>query len=389
MLTRGVVDNVELMDWLQNYIWPAEATHADAEFVRDGTELAIAEMIRSGVTCFLDMYFFPGETAAIVERMGVRAGISCPVIRVPTRWANGEEECLRRGAEELLDRYANSARVRPMLGPHAPYTVSDDGYLKAASEARRRKISMTTHLHETAWEAELSEVVATTTTEGGGESNKNDKNNNENNTDKPRRPFGRLRQLGVLGPDMVVAHMCHLNDEEVSQCAQLQLHVVHCPSSNMKLCSGSCPVRQLLDAGVNVCLGTDGASSNDELSIRSEMKCAAFVAKQKQHSAVALSAREIVRMATLNGARALRWDHAIGSLEVGKQADIVSVWMRNSPVHDVWSQLVYVGTNPVTHVWCSGQALLHEGHLVNVDEQSLMQRGNEWAKKIKIQKKKE
>lgn len=355
-LLRSYVDNVELMDWLQKYIWPAEAQYVTEDFVRDGTELAVAEMIRSGCTTFLDMYFYPGTTADVVDRMGVRAGISVPVLQFPTMWSKDEEDALRRGALELLDRFANHPRVTPFLAPHAPYTVSDAGYKRVLQVAEERNLRIHTHLHETNFEV----------------------------TSVPVRPMERLDALGLLGPKTVCAHMCHLTSEEIALAAKRGISVVHCACSNLKLASGLCPVKELLEAGVNVCLGTDGAGSNDDLDVKSEMKNAAFVSKLRAQSPVALSAVTLVEMATINGARAMGLESQIGSVEVGKQADLISILMRNAPVFNVHSSLVYVQTDVVSNVWVAGKQLLDQGRLVGVDEAALIEKGNAWVKKIII-----
>ena len=360
-LLRGFVDNVALMDWLQNYIWPAEGRFVDEEFIRDGTELAVAEMLRSGVTTFLDMYFFPGVTAEVVDRLGVRAGVSVPVIQFPTPWSKNEADALAKGTVELLDKWAGHARVQTLLAPHAPYTVSDEGFVAVVKLAKERGLRIHTHLHETKFEVESV----------------------------PERPIARLHRLGVLTPGTVLAHMVHLTPEEIAVVASTGAHAAHCPSSNLKLASGLCPVSELMAANMNVCLGTDSAASNDDLDMQSEMKAAAFVSKLRAASPVALPAATILQMATLNGAKALGWADRIGSLEVGKEADFVTVHMRNAPVFDVQANLVYVGTNRVANVWVAGKQLLREGALVGIDEKKLTEKGNSWASKIGAMRKQE
>ncbi len=250
-LLRGFVDNVALMDWLQNYIWPAEGQFVDEQYIRDGTELAVAEMLRSGVTTFIDMYFFPSVTAEVVDRLGVRAGISVPVLQFPTPWSKDEPDAIARGTRELLDRFAGHPRIQTLLAPHAPYTVSDDGFRAVVALAKQRNLRITTHLHESKHEVESV----------------------------PERPIARLTALGALTSKSILAHMVHLTPQEIKDVAAAGVHAVHCPSSNLKLASGLCPVSELLAAGVNVCLGTDGAASNDDLDMQSEMKAAAFVSK--------------------------------------------------------------------------------------------------------------
>ena len=225
-LLRSLVDNVELMDWLNNFIWPAEGRFVDETFIRDGTQLAIAEMIRSGVTTFLDMYFFPGVTANVVDEMGVRAGISVPIIQFPTPWSRNEADAIRKGTAELLDKFANQhPRIQPLLAPHAPYTVSDSGFESVVALAKERGLRINTHLHETKFEVESP----------------------------PERPIARLNKIGVLTSNTIVAHMVHVTEEEIRILSAKGVHVVHCPSSNLKLASGLCPVKELIDAGKKHC----------------------------------------------------------------------------------------------------------------------------------------
>lgn len=205
-LMRSYVDNVELMDWLQNYIWPAEGKFVDATYVRDGTELAVAEMVRAGVTAFLDMYFFPATTADVVDHMGVRAGVGVPVLQSPTPWASGEEDALAKGRAQLIEKYRDHPRVKPFLAPHAPYTVTDAGFAHVVELSKQLRVPINTHLHESEFEV----------------------------TSVPVRPMERLHTLGVLGPSTVVAHMCHLTADEIALAAKLGVNVVHCPSSNLK-----------------------------------------------------------------------------------------------------------------------------------------------------------
>ncbi|MFV2004031.1 MAG: TRZ/ATZ family hydrolase [Gammaproteobacteria bacterium] len=351
-LFRGLADDLNLMDWLENHIWPAEAEHVNENFVHTGTELAIAEMIRSGTTCFNDMYFFPDVTARVAADTGIRASVGLILIDFPTVWANNSGEYIDKGLA-VFDHYKGHDLIKTAFAPHAPYTVSDEPLKQIHTLADELELNIHMHVHETAFE--VSEA--------------------EKNTGL--RPLARLNELGLVNPSLQAVHMTQLNEDEITLLAANGSHVIHCPESNMKLASGICPVTQLLSAGVNVALGTDSSSSNNNLDMFGEMQTAALLAKVGSMDATALPAEQALQMATINGARALGIDEITGSLEIGKFADIVAVnfdTIETVPVYDPISHLVYCSSREqVTDVWIAGKQRLTDRVLNTIDETRLKQ----------------
>ena len=360
-LFRGLSDDIALMDWLQNHIWPAESRWVNEDFVQCGTELAIAEMLRSGTTCFNDMYFFPDITARVAKKAGIRACVGLIVIDFPTVWASNADEYIEKGIA-VHDSFRNDDLVVTGFAPHAPYTVSDRPLEKIRSFAHEMDIPITMHVHET--EHEVEEAVAKTGT----------------------RPLRRLYELGLLNPSLLAVHMTQLLPDEIEAVANSGCHIVHCPESNLKLASGFCPVSALLDHGINVALGTDGAASNNDLDMLGEMRCAALVAKGVAADPTALPATAALRMATINGAIALGIDDRVGSLETGKQADIVAINMNSietTPLYDPVSHLVYsCSREQVSDVWIAGRHVLKNRVLTGLDEDAIRSQAHEWSLKI-------
>lgn len=361
-LLRGYADDLALMDWLENHIWPAEARWVSEAFVHDGTLLAIAEMIRSGTTTFSDMYFFPEAAATAALQAGVRAQLSFPVFEFPSNWGENADDYINKGMQ-LMDQYKSSSRIHVVFGPHAPYTVADASLEKIAMLAEEVNAPIQIHLHETAFEVEQS------LREHG------------------MRPIQRLDKLGLLMPDTQCVHMTTLNDEDIGILVKTHSHVIHCPESNLKLASGFCPVDRLLKEGINVALGTDGAASNDDLDLLGELKTAALLAKAVSSDPTAMDAHQSLRMATINGARALGLDKQIGSLETGKQADITAVRMdmlEAQPVHSPVSSLIYTNSGSrVSDVWCAGKALLRQQKLTTLHEQEIIRKASHWGDQIR------
>ena len=360
-LFRGLSDDLPLMQWLRDHIWPAEAAWVGSEFVFQGTQHAIAEMLRGGTTCFNDMYFFPDETARAASHAGMRAAIGLIMIDFPTAWAAGAAEYLSKGLE-LHDRYRGDPLIRTVFAPHAPYTVSDEPLHRIRTLAEELDIPIHMHVHETADEIN-----------GSLEHHR-------------QRPIARLEQLGLLTPRLLAVHMTQLTGDEIARLAQAGAHVIHCPESNLKLASGFCPVHALLQAGVNVALGTDGAASNNDLDMFGEMRSAALLAKAVAGDASALPAAAALRMATLNGARALGLEDEIGSLRRGKSADVVAVRLddvESRPVYHPISQLVYAcGRQQVSDVWIAGRHLLKERRLTTLDEDAILANSEAWRERI-------
>ncbi len=360
-LFRGLADDLPLMDWLQHHIWPAESRWINAEFVADGSRLAIAEMLRGGTTCFNDMYFFPDETARVADHAGIRAVVGLIVIDIPTVWAANADEYLHKGIE-VHDQFRHHPLITTAFAPHAPYTVSDEPLQRIVTFAEELDIPIHMHLHETAHEVQEAEA------------------------NSGQRPLARLEQLELVSPRFMAVHMTQLADEEIEHFAISGAHVVHCPESNMKLASGFCPLQQLLDAGVNVALGTDGAASNNDLDMFSEMRSAALLGKVVARNASAISAAQALHIATLGGAKALGLDAQIGSLEIGKAADITAVdlsALETQPLYHPISQLVYAaGREQVSDVWVAGQHLLENRVLTTLDQQAILNKARQWGEKI-------
>lgn len=360
-LFRGLADDLPLMTWLQEHIWPAEAKWVGEDFVRDGTELAIAEQLKGGITAFSDMYFFPEVASEVVHRTGVRAQITIPVLNFPVPGAHDTDEALRRGLELFAD-LRHHPRIKMAFGPHAPYTVSDDRLERVRVLAEQLDAGIHMHVHETAFEVQQA-------LEQNGE-----------------RPLARLARLGLLGPRFQAVHMTQIDDADLSLLVQHNASVIHCPESNLKLASGFCPVERLWQAGVNVAVGTDGAASNNDLDLLGETRTAALLAKAVAGSATALDAHRALRMATLNGARALGIDEDCGSLQLGKSADLVAFdlsGLAQQPVYDPVSQLIYAcGRDCVRHVWVGGKALLEDGRLSRLDEDELRAKARAWGQRI-------
>lgn len=360
-LFRGMADDLPLMDWLNQHIWPAEAQWVDEQFVWDGCMLAFAEMLRGGTTCFSDMYFFPNMVAKAANESGIRANISFPILDFPSAWAQNADDYLHKGLQ-LHDDYRNHPLIEVNFGPHAPYTVSDQPLSRIQTLVEEVDGTIQIHLHETA--GEVSEAIEAT----------------------GKRPIQRLHELGLLTPRLQAVHMTQLNEEDVTLLRDSGAHVIHCPESNLKLASGFCPVSKLMEAGINVALGTDGAASNNDLDMFGEMGTAALIAKAVAGDASALPAAQALKMATLNGAKALGIDNRVGSLEAGKEADIVAVSLNSpecQPVYHVISQLVYsCNSDKVTDVWVAGNRMLEHQHLTTLDESSIIKAATDWANKI-------
>lgn len=360
-LMRGLADDIPLMNWLNDHIWPAEAKVVSEQFVRDGTLLGCAEMLRGGTTCFNDMYFFPTAAAEAVEQSGIRANLGLVMLEFPSAYANDADDYLHRGLE-ARDACRGQARISFSLAPHAPYTVSDRSFQKALVYAEQLGIGLHLHLHET------NDEVAGSETQHG------------------LRPIQRLLGLGLLGPNVTAAHCVHMTPQEIQTLATQGCHVAHCPSSNLKLGSGIAPVAAMLQAGINVGLGTDGAASNNRLDMFAEMRLAALLAKSSG-DASALPATQALEMATINGARALGLDHEIGSIACGKLADLVAIdfgSIEMSPCYDPVSHLVYVaGREHVTHTWVGGELRYERGVHEGIDMAELKEIVTVWQSKLK------
>lgn len=360
-LMRGVADDLPLKVWLQQHIWPIEAAVIGPDFVADGVTLAIAEMLRGGTTCVSENYFFPDVQAATYKRHGFRARIGLPVIDFPTAWAKSDDEYFDK-AGEVHDQWRSDALIATAFAPHAPYTVSDDNFAHIRMLADQLDVPVHLHLHETAQE------VAQSVEEHG------------------QRPLARLDRLGLVNDRLIAVHMTQLTEAEIHLCAERGVSVVHCPESNLKLASGFCPACALERAGITLAIGTDGAASNNDLDMVGETRTAALLAKAVAQDAAAFDAFRALRAATLGGAKAIGFDHLVGSIEPGKQADLACFDLSSleaQPMFEVVSQLVYAtGRHQVSDVWIAGKAKLCGRELVDMDVDGIIANARQWRERI-------
>jgi 5-methylthioadenosine/S-adenosylhomocysteine deaminase len=332
-LLRGIADDVPLKPWLEQYIWPREGRFLSPEFVHDGTLIAAGEMLRGGITCCADQYFFPDAAARAYRQSGMRALIGLPVLDFPTPYAADADGYLQQGLA-ARDAWKHDPMLAFALAPHAPYTVGDASWEKIVVYARQLDLPIQTHLLETREEFEQSLAASAMT------------------------PLARLDRLGVTGPNFIAVHAVHLADSDIDLLAAQSCHVVHCPTSNLKLASGIAPVARLRARGVNVALGTDGAASNNRLDVFGEARLAAL-------------------------------DREIGSLVPGKQADAVAVNLgafEHAPCYDPVSHLVHVaGRDQVSDVWVAGEPRVRTGALVALDPMDLAARARLWQGRMQSQ----
>jgi 5-methylthioadenosine/S-adenosylhomocysteine deaminase len=365
-LMRGVADDMPLMRWLQEHIWPIEGAIMGPEYVADGVTLAIAEMLRGGTTCCNENYFFPDVQAATYKRYGFRARVGLPVIDFPTAWAKSDDEYFDRACE-VHDQWPSPRPgavplVSTAFAPHAPYTVSDASFERIRMLADQLDIPVHLHTHETAQE------VAESQKKYG------------------QRPIARLDRLGLINDRLIAVHMTQLTDAEIALCAERGVSVVHCPESNLKLASGFCPVGRLQKAGVNVAIGTDGSASNNDLDMFGEMRTAALLAKAVAEDAAALDAWQALYAATHGGAHALGLGDDVGVIAPMYQADLACVdlsALETQPLHHVLSQLVYAaGRHQVSDVWVAGKRRLRDRHLVDMDLDGILANARQWRERI-------
>jgi 5-methylthioadenosine/S-adenosylhomocysteine deaminase len=360
-LMRGLADDISLMPWLQRHIWPAEQAVVSEKFVQDSTLLSCAEMLSGGITCFNEMYFYPQAAAVASNQAGMRANLGLVVLDFPTNYANDADDYLQKGFI-AHDTWRNNPLITSSIAPHAPYTVSNQTFKTIVTYAEQLGLGVHTHLQETRDEISQSEAKY------------------------GLRPMQRLAEFGLLGPNFVAAHCVHLLSNEIDMLAEFGCHVAHCPSSNLKLASGLAPAAQLIANGVNVGLGTDGAASNNRLDIFTEMRLAALLAKGVNEDATVIPAHQALEMATINAAKALGLDHNIGSIEVGKLADLTAVRLSDlntSPCYDPISHLVYAcGREQVSHTWVAGELRYCDGIYANIELNELKEIINTWQPKL-------
>lgn len=361
-LLRGMADDLPMMEWLTEHMWPAEQAHVSSEYVQQGTELAVAEMLRGGTTLFSDMYFFPEATARVARKAGMRAAVGMIMIDFASPYGDGPEDYIQKGLA-LHDAWRDDPMVQTLFTPHAPYSVADEYLERIRTLADELEVPVHIHLHETAEEVSDAES-----------------NNGE-------RPIEAMDRMGLLNSNLIAVHMTQLTDGDIQRVAERGASVVHCPESNLKLASGFCPVHDLLEAGVNVALGTDGAASNNDVDMIGEMRTAALLAKGVSGNPAAAADATTLRMATLNGARALGLGDRLGSLVPGKEADLIAIDLNEpatQPVYNPISQVVYAACrDQVRDSWIAGQHVLRAGELASVDGEAATRQATLWRDTIK------
>lgn len=359
-LLRGFADDKPLKIWLENHIWPTEATHMSPEFVHDGTQLALAESILSGVTTVNDMYFFPDVTAKACRSAGIRATVGLLVLDFPTAWANSVDEYFSRGLT-LHDSLRDDPLINTSFAPHAPYTVSQPSLERIAILSAELDLPVHMHVHETVTEVEEFKRLHGV------------------------RPVQRLDEIGLLNSNLLAVHLTQLSGDEIERLAEAGVHAIHCPESNLKLASGICPLGDLVDAGVNVAVGTDGAASNNDLDLLGELQTAVLLGKAHSNDAAAIPAMRALRMVTIDAAHALGLGNDIGSLEPGKAADciIIEPDLGMLPVYDPAAQVVFTNSSHcVRDVWVAGERLLKHRQLQTLDSERLKLNAEQWRTRI-------
>ncbi|MEE8496074.1 MAG: TRZ/ATZ family hydrolase [Xanthomonadales bacterium] len=360
-LLRGYADDMDLDVWLREHIWPAEQKFMGPSFVADGARLAIAEMFRAGTTCFNDMYFFPDVLGETCLDAGIRASIGVPLIETQTARASEIDNYFEQGLR-LHDEWRSVSLLSITFSPHAPYSVSDETLRRVATHSRELEVPVHMHLLETEWDI---------------------KHSLQNHDVHPLR---RLRDLDLLNSRLLAVHMTQLSSEDIGLLAQSGVHVVHCPQSNLKLASGICPLAALLEAGVNVSLGTDGAASNNDLDLLSEAQTAALLAKGISGDAQVVDAFQALEMLTINGAKALGMDNLTGSIEVGKAADLCAIDLscpETQPLYHVVSQVIYAASRrQVSDVWVAGRRVLDCGQLTTIDLEEVIGKAGQWQGRL-------
>jgi 5-methylthioadenosine/S-adenosylhomocysteine deaminase len=362
-LLRGVADDLSLMDWLNNYIFPAEVEFVDPEFVRVGTELACWEMIRGGTTTFVDMYYFPDTIANVVDKCGMRALISATVIDQRSPDAEDAADSIRKG-EAFIERWqGKNSRITPIFGPHSDYTVNKEELRATRDAALRYGVPISIHLSESPYEVKYAKEHYGTTS------------------------IKMLDSIDFFDVPTIAAHVVWPTDDEIPILVKHKVGVIHNPTSNMKIASGIAPVAKMLDAGVRVGLGTDGAASNNDLDMWEEMRLASFLQKVDRMDPKVLPAQTVVKMATSGGATAIGLGDKIGSLEVGKRADVIQVAfddVHHIPTYNVMSTLVYVtDEQDVASVVVDGKILMRDGDFLTIDTAQVAEEARAIGAKIK------
>jgi 5-methylthioadenosine/S-adenosylhomocysteine deaminase len=360
-LFRGIADDHSLDDWLQKYIFPAEARNVTEDFVLWGTRLGVLEMLRGGVTTFCDMYYFEDVVARVTKEAGMRGVLGETILDFPAP-DNRTPAAALEYTQNFIDRWKGNPLITPAVAPHSIYTLSEQNLLDAAALARRNGVPILIHLAEAPFESRRSQ-------EKHGLS-----------------PVAYLESIGVLGPDVIAAHCVWVDPKDIAALVRLGVGSVHNPSSNMKLASGVMPVVDLISADAAVGLATDSAASNNNQDLFQEMNIAAKLQKVTRMDPRALPAHQAVEMATIGGARALHLDKQIGSLEVGKQADLVLIGTgatHSTPMYNVYSQLVYaLNAHDVRTVIVAGKLVMEDRVMHTMDKPGILAKAHEYQRKV-------
>ena len=361
-LLRGVADDLALMDWLNNYIFPAEVEFVDAEFVRIGTELACWEMVRGGTTTFVDMYYFPDTIAEVVDRCGMRALISTTVIDQRSPDAESADDSLSKGVGFIERWKGKNSRITPIFGPHANYTLNVEQLQATRKAAMELGVPISIHLSESPYEVQYSQDTYGMTS------------------------IDLFEDIGFFEGPTIAAHVVWPMEDEIPILAEREVGVIHNPTSNMKIASGIAPITEMLEAGVRIGIGTDGAASNNDLDLWEEMRLASFLQKVDRMDPEVMSATTVLTMATRGGATAIGLGDDIGSLEVGKKADLIQVAfddVHHVPTYDVVSHLVFVtDEQDVASVVVDGKMLMKEGELLTIDTEKVAAEARALAARI-------
>jgi 5-methylthioadenosine/S-adenosylhomocysteine deaminase len=359
---RGIADDLPLTEWLNNHIWPAENKWLSPEFISDAIELACLEMLKGGITTYNDMYFFEDAAGEAAKRIGMRAVLGSGILDFPSVSAKTTDEYLDN-AERFVHNWKGDDLITPCIAPHALYTCGTETLKKSKAMAGKLDVPLHIHLAETRWEVEEIQLRY------------------------KMRPVEYLADLGFLDETVLAAHCIWLEDNEIELLAKHKVGVSHCMESNLKLASGFAPVATMLAAGVKVTFGTDGAASNNDLNILSEMSTTAKVHKALSNNPTVLDAKTIVLMATRWGAEVLGLGRKVGSLEKGKIADVISINLAKphlTPIYNIYSHIVYAAmASDVDFVMVNGKIVINNGRLLTADETEILFKAQQWCEKIK------
>lgn len=360
---RGLADDLPLKEWLEGHIWPAENHWLSPEFISDAIELACLEMLKAGITTYNDMYFFGSSAALSTKNIGMRAVLGAGILDFPTASAKNADEYLLK-AEDFSRQWLGDELIIPSIAPHAIYTCSAETFKKAKALAEELGLLLHIHLSETEWEVKESLLRF------------------------GKRPVEYLNEIGFLDRNVLAAHCVWLSDKEINILSEKGVGVSHCIESNLKLSSGIAPVFKMVNSNVRVSFGTDSAASNNDLNILSEMSTAAKVHKAINNDPTALDAKTVLKMATIWASDVLGLSDKIGSIEKGKLADVISINLRKphlTPMFDLYSHIVYAAqASDVDLVMVNGRLVINDGNLLTTDSDRILEKANEWGKKIKL-----